>query len=275
MRDLYNDILSYKGDDILPDVLSFWVEVNDYQAYLEELAEKIGAGGDPAELPVEDSWELYALSRVLDTLTLRFQPDRKADGSDWAGPELTVAEYVEFVQMLGLEALDSVHAYAPFYFEIFEAVAGDVNFHLSETLFPPVVLKNLLIKRGGARITLNASTFDLDAVNNSTIYWAYRRKNRKCQDLSHGWGSNSQWRTDFRFDFDLGDTFLYNAEGGTNLNSPTAETLDELNKNGLSLSEAIELTVTRHFITSKKHDDDQFPYGYKYVERKPAVPQNY
>ena len=263
MRDLYNDILRFKGEEVFEYVLKLWVEGMDYRAYLEGLSTD-----HAANYPDEDSWELYALSRVLDTLTLRFQPNRNADGSAWRGPELSVAEYVEFIEMLGLKAIDS-DAYEPFYHEIFEAVPGEVNFQITERLFPPVMLGNLLIKRGGVVIALDPQSFELETVNNSTIYWAYRRKNRKHQDLSHGWGSNSQWRTDFRLDYDLGDSYLYNAAGGIDLNAPSPEAVDELNEYGLSLREAVEITVNRHFITSKKPSEDLFPYGYRYLERKP------
>ena len=266
MRDLYGKILSYEGQHIFSDVLSLWIEDNNYKTYLNQLSGVI-SNNSSQNFSLEDSWELYALSRVLDTLTLKFQPNKKADGSAWLGPELTLAEYIKFIEALELKVVDSPD-YAPFYYEIFEAVAGEVNFQTLEIIFPPVMLKNLLIKRGGAIITLNPISFDLDIVNNSTIYWAFRRKNRKYADLSHGWGSNSQWRTSFRFDFDQGEYYLYNSEGKTDLNSPSQKDVERLNEYNLSLNEGVEITVNRHFITSKKPDTDLFPYNYKYLEKK-------
>ncbi len=200
-------------------------------------------------------------------MTLRFQPNKKADGSEWLGPELTLMEYIKFIEAIGLKVIN-LYEYTPFHHEIFEAVTGEVNFQISKMLFPPVILRGLLIKRGGVVITLNPMSFDLDTVNNSTIYWAYRRKNRKYADLSQGWGSNSQWRTKFRFDFDQGEYYLYNSEGKIDLNSPSQKDIDDLNEGNLSLNEAVEITVNRHFITSKKRDTDLFPYDYKYLEKK-------
>ena len=246
--------------------MNSWVEDNNYKNYLNQLSAAI-SDDCRTNFPVEDSWELYALSRVLDILTLTFRPNNKADGTEWRGPELTLAEYIKFIKRLGLEAVDTIE-YAPFYYEIFEAVAGKADFQMSDILFPPVMLKNLLIKRGGAIVTVIPANFELDALNNSTIYWAYRRKNREYKDLSQGWGSNSQWRTGFRFDFDRSAHYLYNAEGEIDLNSPNQKVLDELNEYNLSLDEAVEITVNRQFITSKKPDTDLFPYHYKYLEKK-------
>ena len=266
MRDLYEKILNYKGKNVFSEVLNSWVEDNNYKDYLNQLSAAI-SDDRRTNFPVEDSWELYALSRVLDILTLTFQPNKKADGTEWRGPELTLAEYIKFIEGLGLDAVDTIE-YAPFYYEIFEAVAGAADFQMSDTLFPPVMLKNLLIKRGGAIVMVIPANFDLDRINDSTIYWAYRRKNREYRDLSHGWGSNSQWRTSFRFDFDQGEHYLYNSDGEINLNSPNQKVIEELNEYNLSLDEAVEITVNRHFITSKKPDEDLFPYQYKYLEKK-------
>jgi hypothetical protein len=269
IRDLFEEILNYDGDNIFSEVLNLWVEENSYETYLGGLS-KFVSPDQTLNFPIDDSWELYALSRVLDILTLRFQPNKKADGSEWVGPLLTLADYIKFIEALGLKIV-SLAEYKPFYYEIFEAIPGKVNFQVSEIIFPPVMLENLLIKRGGSIITLNPLNFDLETVNDSTIYWAYRRKNRKYEDLSHGWGSNSQWRTSFRFDYDYPDYYLYNAEGEIDLNLPNTNVLDELKEYDLSLNEAIEITVNRHFLTSKKQDNDLFPYNYKYMEKKKVL----
>ncbi|MDQ3062674.1 MAG: hypothetical protein M3R14_07400, partial [Acidobacteriota bacterium] len=85
IRDLYEKVLDYEGQNIFSEILSLWVEDNNYKAYLNQLPD-IVSNNSNQKFSVEDSWELYALSRVLDTLTLRFQPNKKADGSEWLGP---------------------------------------------------------------------------------------------------------------------------------------------------------------------------------------------
>lgn len=264
IRDLYNQIIKYSEKNTLNDVLIPWIEENDYKNYLNQLSEQLVNNND---ISLEDSWELYALSRVLEIITLKFQPNNRADGSDWLGSEIEISAYKSFAENLGLQIVNNSD-YHPFYCEIFEAIEGNTNFLITEMFLPPLMLGNLLIKRGGVKVELNPLEYDLNLVNKSTIYWTYRRKNRKYQDLSHGWGSNSQWRTSFRFDFDLGDSFVYNSEGKINLNSIDDSGLKDLGENNLLLEEAIEITKNRHFISCGKLDSDLFPYEFRYSESK-------
>jgi hypothetical protein len=47
----------------------------------------------------------------------------------------------------------------------------------------------------------------------SCLYWAWWRRNRTAADLSHGWGVNSQWGTDFRRDYIADGQLHYNVDG--------------------------------------------------------------
>lgn len=264
-RDLYNRILDYAGGNILNELLIYWVEDNDYRDYLTQSSAQLS--NNINEIPIEISWELYALSRVLDILTLRFQPNNSADSSDWLGPQISVSDYVYFAENLGLKVIEK-NTYHPFYWEIFEAIEGKSDFQIVDHYFPPLMLENLLIKRGGVKITLNPANFNLEKANTSTIYWTFRRKNRNYQDLSHGWGSNSQWRTSFRFDFETDDSYLYNIEGEIDLNKPKESDLRFLREDNLSLQEAIEVTVNRHSIICEKDETEIFPYEFRFSEKK-------
>ena len=83
-------------------------------------------------------------------------------------------------------------------------------------------------------------------------------KNRACQDLSVGWGSNSQWRTDFRRDYHAGTDFYFNVDGTNDLRRP----LSEPDRDGLTRGERIELLTHRCFITVDKDKplNDLWPY---------------
>ncbi|XZF16557.1 hypothetical protein ACTHGU_10480 [Chitinophagaceae bacterium MMS25-I14] len=262
MQDLYNKLLSDSGENVYERILKTWVEENDYKTYLAGL--QVGTVPDLAK---EDIWELYALTRVLDMLTLRFQPDNKADGSDWPGLELSLAEYIAFNNLIGLNT-EVPRSFNTFDCEIIEAREGEIDFHIDTYLFPIVRLKNLIIKRAGVNISLNPHNYNLTIINNTTIYWAHRRKNRKYEDLSHGWGHNSQWRTDLRLDIETYDSFIYNLNGKFDLNNVTPELSAELNTENLSIQEAIELVKFRHFIMSTKENGGLFPYNFKYKEPK-------
>jgi hypothetical protein len=94
----------------------------------------------------------------------------------------------------------------------------------------------------------------------SKFYWTFRRKDRACADESHGWGSNSQWRTRFRRDYQLPSGFLYNVDGTESLND-SASDLD-----GIARAVMIELVRHRGLIRSEIDDSDLYPYRYSYFE---------
>lgn len=271
IKDLYfkildfETILDFKAEGFFESVIKKWIVENDYKNYISNISNKIS--GRKNELLQEDIWELYALSRVLDLLTLPFQTDNDADDSDWKGPRITVAEYIEFNNLLGLE-ITTPFSFKPFNCEIIEAQIGMNDFEIIECNFPAVKLNNLMIKKAGVKILLNPDKFNLNLINKASIYWAFRRKNRKYFDLSQGWGSNSQWRTDLRLDIETENSYIYNVTGRFNLNSPTIELTEELNQQDLELNEAVELTVFRHFMKCTKDDSDLFPYYFRFEEQK-------
>ncbi|GEM_PF-960145 len=271
IKDLYfkildfETILDFKAEGFFESVIKKWIVENDYKNYISNISNKIS--GRKNELLQEDIWELYALSRVLDLLTLPFQTDNDADDSDWKGPRITVAEYIEFNNLLGLE-ITTPFSFKPFNCEIIEAQIGMNDFEIIECNFPAVKLNNLMIKKAGVKILLNPDKFNLNLINKASIYWAFRRKNRKYFDLSQGWGSNSQWRTDLRLDIETENSYIYNVTGRFNLNSPTKELTEELNQQDLELNEAVELTVFRHFMKCTKDDSDLFPYYFRFEEQK-------
>ena len=259
----FETILEFKAEDFFESVIKKWIIQNNYKNYISNISSKINSRKN--ELSQEDIWELYALSRVLDLMTLSFQTDN--DDSDWKGPRIKVAEYIEFNNILGLE-VTTPYSFKPFNCEIIEAQIGENDFEIIECNFPAVKLSNLMIKKAGVKISLNPDKFNLNLINNASIYWAFRRKNRKHFDLSQGWGSNSQWRTDLRLDIETENSYIYNITGKFNLNSPTIELMEELKQQGLELNEAVELTVFRHFIKCTKDDSDLFPYYFSFEEQK-------
>ena len=259
-RGLYEKIMEYEDKNIFLDLLECWDEIDIAKKYLNSF-------NNWFNLSVEDNWNFYSLSRVLDVFTLHFQPNRNADGSSWKGVNITIDEYVSFVKLLGLEILVP-KIYRPFDCEILESIENKNNFEIIECIFPVVKLKNLLIKRGGVIISNNSKEYNLNLINNAKMFWAYWRKNRKYEDLSHGWGSNSQWRTEIRLDIETDDEFIYNFQGKHDLNNVSNETRNELREQNLEINEAIELLVNRQFIKCTKDDNDVFPYDFKYVENK-------
>ena len=266
IRNLYEEILEFKGENIFDELLMPWISKSNYSEFLDSVKLNFS---QPIEVKPsnEMSWELYGLLRVFDILTLSFQVDNKKDGSDWTGPRISLKEYEHVVTSLGCQII-APNSFDSFHCEIIEARENESNYELIETLFPAVVLGDLLIKKAGVIAGFNSNDYDLTRINNSKIYWAFRRKNRAYHDLSHGWGHNSQWRTEFRFDVETEDSFIYNLYGDKNLLELNEDLEAELDEQNLSLEEAIELTKNRHFICVEKDDEDLFPYCFKYVEQK-------
>ncbi|REC53899.1 hypothetical protein DRF62_11660 [Chryseobacterium piscium] len=173
IQDLYFKIIEFEGEEIYQNLLKIWAVKNEYQSYISSISEKILE--DKHIFSQEDIWELYALSRVLDILTLRFQQNNNADGTDWQGPIVSCLEYIKFCKLIGLQ-VSTPSSFHDFDCEIIEAKSGKINFQIDECFFPAIRLKNLIIKRAGLRVFLNDKNFDLNRVNNSKIYWTSRAK---------------------------------------------------------------------------------------------------
>jgi hypothetical protein len=262
MRDLFDKINAYTRDDLYHEVLLPWITHHRYHLVIAQMAEFIGDGQLIAPLPVDMSWRLYALSRVLDCLTLGFQPAAANDDFPYR-PVLSRQQYMAFAEAMGL-TLREPTCFHPFYCEILAAECGEKPFAIVDSRYPALMLGSLLIHRGGVTVTLPPSQYNLDLVNRAELYWAYCRRHRTAHDLSHGWGSNSQWRTGFRLDFACATGFLYNAEGKIDL-TPTGQSVpSNMPLDDMSLAEARELTVYRHFIHCTKPDGDLFPYDFRY-----------
>jgi hypothetical protein len=119
------------------------------------------------------------------------------------------------------------------------------------------LLGDMVFSRAGVRVSGGRRFIRKDVAESSTLYWAFRRKNRPSQDLSHGWGSNSQWRTRFRRDYRLGEEFHYNVDGKHDLAAPEPAAED---RDGLAREERIELLTNRCFIRTVKPHSDLWPY---------------
>jgi hypothetical protein len=88
-------------------------------------------------------------------------------------------------------------------------------------------------------------------------------------DLSVGWGSNSQWRTCFRRDYQISGVLFYNVDAdgpdAVDLAAPV-ETWPQDNRPGgslnpqLSVQQRRELLMHRCFVTGPEPTGDCWPY---------------
>ena len=238
--------------DLFQELLRPWID--EEREWLTAFARH----ASPAAIAIEDSWRLYALSRINQVLLLAFQ---KGTHDNWGGPALRLADYLAFMTGMGCHVVDEA-AYSPFFHEIVDIVDADRTLprkdciDLARVDWPALMLGPMMFSRAGVAVSCMPGVLQPEIATSSTLYWAHRRKFRRTADLANGWGSNSQWRTQFRRDFIVGDELLFNADGKYDLNHRALQPLDD----GLTRAERIELLTHGCFVNCTKPDDDLFPY---------------
>jgi hypothetical protein len=255
-RQLHDEMLEYEGDALFDGVLAPWLRTQDGERrWLDAMRTR---RGDPVPtVRQEESGRLYALSRIVQLLELSFTPRTLAEG--WNVPPVSRDEFARFMDTLGLEPAE--HAgFHPFYHEVVtvdQAPEEDAQPELVETLWPGYMLGPLLISRSGVRVRAGRRHLVKEIAEGSTLYWAYARNNRRTEDLSNGWGGNSQWRTEFRRDYALDGVLHYNVGGRDP--GPGA---------GIYFTDAERAELLRHrcFVTCPRPSDDLFPYGLRLSE---------
>jgi hypothetical protein len=257
-RQLYEDLLHFSGATAYESVLAPWAKAQRKEVdWLHAFAKRTGHPFPPAT--IEDLWRLYALSRVNDLLLLRFQQGIADGCPQYKGPALSLAEYGCFTEELGLQAV-SAAKFSPFFHEIV-AVEPSVDpsdpVTLLDEYWPALMLGDMIFSRAGAAVRGGSDHIEPQIATSSTLYWAFRRKNRPYQDLSHGWGSNSQWRTRFRRDYRLDGSLHFNVDGKYDLAETRCFTSD---RDGLIFAERVELLMNRCFIKTEKADVEPWPY---------------
>ncbi|MGW6441465.1 hypothetical protein [Lentzea sp. NPDC055074] len=184
--------------------------------------ERIPVGGYSGD--DEQLWrimKLYGLSRVSDYLIERFctQEEPLTEYGDTGEPATAsglapdgLAVHTEFFSGIGLTPFGHAEAFSPFHHEIFAVVQDPAatSVTVEEVLWPGLWFGDLLFSRAGVRVRAPRHLVDAAAATTSTLYFTFRRRSRPTDDLSHGWGSNSQWRTCF--------SRFYSDEDGLHLN---------------------------------------------------------
>jgi hypothetical protein len=226
--ELFDSLHNTLNGSVYCDIVAPWVESHPGEReWLRAFASRHGEPIPPAD--DEDLWRLYAFSRVNEILLLGFQHGR-ADGSDWPGPKISLDEHKRFAESIGLTVANP-EVFSPFYHEIVEVDESsdeDQPLEYASTVWPCLMLGNMVFSRAGVRVAGGAKWISKEVAESSTLYWALRRKNRPFQDLSHGWGHNSQWRTSFRRDYRIGDEFHYNVDGKHDIAGPKSTTYDRV-----------------------------------------------
>ena len=124
-----------------------------------------------------------------------------------------------------------------------------------------------MLCRAGVRVRGGRDHIKKEVAEKSTLYFTYSRKNRPVSDLSHGWGTNSQWRTSFRRDY-VDESYFYYNVGEVMAESKPLDEGDRISPDGnLAPGERVELLKHRCFVLSEASHEDQWPYDDMYSEK--------
>ncbi|HKQ72985.1 MAG TPA: hypothetical protein VJ810_04600 [Blastocatellia bacterium] len=268
-RELYEQLLEYEGPSAYQDVLLPWQEKADQTMSVLKKYGEIQARLIPIKDIYQHLSDLYALSRVGDILLLPFQKG-DCDGRSWPGPSITAEERDAYFTSLGMTRIEQ-KTFHPFYHEIVEVTQSDNEDEpiiLEVTLWSGFMLGSLLFCRAGVRVRGGRRHIKKEIAENSTLHYAFRRKNRKTWDASLGWGSNSQWATSFRRDYEGDACYYYNVDAGYDYASiftsrPGGGTTEE------TPEKSVELVVNRCFILKEELDEVE-PYGMYREWKTPA-----
>jgi hypothetical protein len=263
-RDLVTALYDAEPASWTGDVIEPWLVARPHLiGDLRELGRPENRRVRPA---VEDLWGLYAVSRVVDLLLLPHQPagpepeDPSYDGGAWPGPAARSA-WPAFRALIGATPMGGT-PFHPFFHEIVSVeTAADPD-------EPPVVIGEhwsgafvggLLLVRAGVAVRAGVHHLDPVLATRSCLYWAWRRRNREVRDLSHGWGSNSQWRTEFRRDYITEGALFYNVDADPSDRPPPGE-----------LGEADRRDLLRHRCSVRTDlGNDEWPFDDTLAEPAP------
>ncbi len=280
-RELYEELVNFEGEDVFNNLLV--PRIAPARQLLTTLAPHVRLPERPAETPIAELWQWYALSRVSDRLLIGIQaaddfyrsPQQREEAPKrewWRNSVVTAEQYIQFFAALGFEPFASV-PFSPFYHEIVEVIEAPnlTGRPVVERVFwPGLMFGEMLFARAGVSVCCSPGFYRKDIAENSCLYFTYQRLHRKTEDLSDGWGSNSQWGTKFRRDYAAGGTFHYNVDGEHPLGPHYEASFDPDDDDRYgewTLEERIEMLTHCCFVRCPKDDDDCWPYDDTFQEK--------
>jgi len=277
-RALCHDYLNYTGDALYHDVL----EPQEARARESVAAlshhRTFGATANDGDL-----WEWYALSRLCDYLIAGLPLDIYESLPDREPPQIAPIEYEAFFDALGFAPIPTEsEPFHPFFHEIVRVIedAGATAPTIDREYWRGYMWGQMLFARAGVAVRCPPGYFDKGIAEKSCLYFTYYRRHRPTSDLSHGWGSNSQWRTHFRRDYHTGDAFHFNVDGKYPLGDEAAFVAslsphdraqyaeERGSADALTMDERIELLTHRSFVRCAKDGSDRFPFSDRYTVAK-------
>jgi hypothetical protein len=265
VRRLFYAVKQYQGVDVLLAVIDPWLD--EYADVVREALAPLAAfgGWTRTEYEFGDLLETaYALSRVSDALIYKLQPSLPP-GSEipWAHlvheperwPQVTRDQYLAVFTRFGMAPIGDV-AFEPFFHEVVH-VAQDEDpgapVEITGTVWPGLMLGEMLFNRTGVTVRAGARHLVAGIADRSLLHEVFARRYRATLDESLGWGSSSQWKTDFRRDYLTDAAFHFDVD------EKSDSDLDFLGKpKGLTPAERADL-VRHRCLTRPLQDPDAEP----------------
>jgi hypothetical protein len=223
MRGVFNALCDMGEGEDAAELLGFAAR----QGWVTDLARRAQSVGrladtmpfEPEQKDLQETlWELYAASRVRDALLLAHQPRPSDNGVRGLGKELPnfspvpVGHITQFFAAIGCQPVTEP-SFDPILHEIItcEAVTEpDTPIQVTGQAWPALLIGELVFTRAGVRVRAGSEHAVPGIADRSTLHWEFWRRHRTTRDLSSGWGSNSQWRTNFRRDYITSRGHVYN-----------------------------------------------------------------
>ena len=256
-RQLHDLLARYDGADPLADVLVPCLA--DVQALMAPLQPLRHLATSPPGAVAQDALrDLFALSVVDDALL------------SW--PQFRAADHAAFFSLLGFEPFHEHAAFSPLTCEIV-AVSNDVGgrasgIELLETHWPGLRFGDLVFARCAKSVRCHRSLGIVEGIaDKSMLHFTNARRGRRCNDLSHGWGHNSLWRTNFRRNYATRGIAFYNVDGPLDIGTRNPS----LERSGhppaeLPLDQAREILMHRGFVQTLRFADE-WPYDWRMAVR--------
>ncbi|MBR7833638.1 hypothetical protein KDL01_10210 [Actinospica durhamensis] len=235
IRELYYALRTYTGPAAHRDVLAPWAD--GHAAAVAELLAPLAVHGGWRR--VEYVWgdlleQAYALCRVSDLLLLGFQSPLPSEiEKPWAHelhlpesgrePRIAEDEYVSFFAALGMRR-EEVARFDPFFHEIAAVEQSEdpaAPIEVAQESWPCLMLGELLFSRAGVRVRAGEQHAVAGLADRSTLNEVFLRRYRPTYDMSLGWGTNSQWKTDFRRDYLTADAYQFNVDADADIDEET------------------------------------------------------
>lgn len=246
-RTLYDELVRYEGTNLYQDVLlpflPYGLKCMNSLEKFKQLESSL-----PESFENEDLWSLFALNVCNDYLLLPMR--------------VSLAEYIDFFEKLGFNVIEEQKLFNPILHEIVQVYNHNKEEEGSTVGFQywsGLRYGELIFSRSGIEVSSHKKSGLVEGVADSTtLYFTNCRINRKASDLSHDWGHNSRWRTDFHRNYITKDYSFINVDAEFDLyKEPPLEELE-----GLTLAQARELLINRCIVEHHPKTDDFFPYNW-------------